>query len=154
MFLQRSFFLCYLSYKQFVFFRILLQETKRMNSLLNIFRLKCPVCHEGEFLESRPRLVFKFIRVRESCPTCKIRLKIEPSFYYGSMYVAYALGVFIMMVTTAIYWTLSDSFSVLYCFLWITGILVLLNSYINAWSKSIWASFFFKYNPRLAASKH
>ena len=124
-----------------------------MNTLLNIFKLKCPVCHQGEFLESRPRLLFKFIRVRETCPSCKTRLKIEPSFYYGSMYVAYALGVFIMMVTTGVYWAISDTFSVLYCFLWITGILLLFNSYINAWSKSIWASFFFKHKPNVVASK-
>ena len=115
-------------------------------TLVNIFRLKCPVCYRGEFLESRPRLFFKVIRVRGRCSNCQTRLKIEPSYYYGSMYVAYALGVGLMMITTFIYWSLSSSFSVLYCFLWIVGILLVLNAYLNAWSKAIWASFFFKKN--------
>jgi len=64
-----------------------------MLTLINIFRLKCPVCGKGEFLESRPRLFFKIIRVRDRCSSCQTGLKIEPSFYYGSMYVSYALGV-------------------------------------------------------------
>jgi len=115
-----------------------------MLTLINFFRLKCPVCGKGEFLESRPRLFFKIIRVRDRCSSCQTGLKIEPSFYYGSMYVSYALGVGLMLFTTFIYWSLSNSFSVLSCFLWIVGILLALNTYINAWSKAIWASFFFK----------
>lgn len=124
-----------------------------MKSLLNIFRLKCPVCHKGEFLQTQPRFFFKLIRVRESCTNCKTRFKIEPSFYYGSMYVSYALGVFLMMATTLIYWLWSNPFSVLHCFLWIVGVVLILNSYINAWSKLIWANFFFKYNSKQEQSE-
>ena len=83
----------------------------------------------------------------------KTRFKIEPSFYYGSMYVSYALGVFLMMATTLIYWLWSNPFSVLHCFLWIVGVVLILNSYINAWSKLIWANFFFKYNSKQEQSE-
>ncbi|RPG69750.1 MAG: DUF983 domain-containing protein [Flavobacteriaceae bacterium TMED120] len=124
-----------------------------MKSLLNIFRLKCPVCHKGEFLQTQPRFFFKLIRVRESCTNCKTRFKIEPSFYYGSMYVSYALGVFLMMATTLVYWLSSNPFSVLHCFLWIVGVVLILNSYINTWSKLIWANFFFKYNSKQEQSE-
>jgi hypothetical protein len=120
-----------------------------MKKLLSIFRLQCPCCHKGEFLESPPRPLFKIIRVREQCTHCPTRFKIEPSFYYGSMYVAYALGVALMLGVTLIYWVLSDSFSVGTAFLWISGILLIVSPYLNAWSKLIWANLFFHYQPDL-----
>ena len=79
-------------------------------TLVNLYRLGHPVCYRGEFLESRPHLFFKVIRVRDRCSNCQTRLKIEPSFYYGSIYVTFALGVGLMLITTIIYWSLSNSF--------------------------------------------
>ncbi len=125
-----------------------------MNTLLSILQLRCPVCHEGAFLESRPRPLFKIIRVREQCNHCQTKFKIEPSFYYGSMYVAYALGVALMLGVTLVYWLFSERFSVIAAFLWITGILLIVSPYLNAWSKLIWANFFFRYNPDLNKNTH
>jgi len=65
------------------------------------------------------------------------------------MYVAYALGVALMLGVTLLYWVLSDSFSVGAAFLLISGILLIVSPYLNAWSKLIWANFFFHYQPDL-----
>ena len=121
-----------------------------MQTLLSIFRLKCPKCHQGEFLENRPRPIFRLIRVREQCPVCQTRFKIEPSFYYGSMYVAYALGVAVMGALSVLYYLVSPEFSVLQLFMLIVGVLIVLGPYLNAWSKTIWANFFFSYDPSMA----
>jgi uncharacterized protein (DUF983 family) len=61
--------------------------------LYSIFKLKCPKCHEGEFFESRLYDLKKLGHVLEECPTCKTSYVPEPGFYFGAMYVSYALGV-------------------------------------------------------------
>jgi hypothetical protein len=70
------------------------------------------------------------------------------------MYVAYALGVALMLGVTLVYWLFSERFSVIAAFLWITGILLIVSPYLNAWSKLIWANFFFRYNPDLNNNTH
>ena len=123
-----------------------------MKSLLNIFRLKCLVCHKGELLQTQPIFFFKLIRVRESCTNCKTRFKLESAFTV--VYVCFlSFGSILMMATTLIYWLWSNPFSILYCFLWTVGVVLIFNSYINALSKLIWANFSFKYNSKLEQSE-
>lgn len=140
-------------HKQIYFLSIFVKQMHAMKKLYSIFRLQCPHCHRGEFLEKRPRPFWSWVRVRDSCPHCERPFKIEPSFYYGSMYVAYAIGVALMGLVTMIYFLSSKNFSVSRLFLLIVGVLVVLNPYINAYSKSIWANFFFAYNPALGGAK-
>lgn len=123
---------------------MLFPKGHKLNSILPI---KCPQCHKGNFLVHPVYNFLKLTRVRETCEHCGLHYKIEPSFYYGSMYVAYALGVAVMVATTLVYWLLSDAFSVLTSFLWVLGVLSILGPFINGYSKIIWANFFFKYNP-------
>jgi len=66
--------------------------------LYSILTIKCPQCHEGAFLERKVYDFSAFTKVRRSCPNCQLNYHVEPSFYYGSMYVAYALGVVLMML--------------------------------------------------------
>ena len=76
-FIQRSFLLVDLSHINF----IILVALKKPNKIaLEYFRLKCPVCNKGEFLQTQPLFFFKLIRVRESYTNCKTRFKIEPAF--------------------------------------------------------------------------
>ena len=65
------------------------------------------------------------------------------------MYVAYALGVALMLGVTLVYWLFSERFLVIAAFLSITGILLIVSPYLNTWSKLIWANFFFHYDSDL-----
>jgi uncharacterized protein (DUF983 family) len=116
------------------------------NKLYSIIFLKCPQCHEGEFLESHPYNLGNYNRVRETCPSCGLKYKIEPSFYYGSMYVSYAVGVAIGVAVFVLITLFGVELSVGGLFAAIVGALIMLMPWIGAVSKSIWANFFFKYN--------
>ena len=60
----------------------------------SIFRFKCPHCHEGDFFKSsNPYNLRSMSEANETCPNCGRKILIEPGFYYGAMYVSYALGV-------------------------------------------------------------
>jgi len=60
----------------------------------SIFNNKCPRCHEGEFFSHRLSLRFgDNLKIHEKCSSCGLKYMIEPSFFYGAMYVSYALTV-------------------------------------------------------------
>ncbi|MFM1879447.1 MAG: hypothetical protein RLZZ241_2313 [Bacteroidota bacterium] len=119
---------------------------RKGSKLFSILWLKCPRCHEGEFLESHPYNLSNFNRVRETCPSCGLKYKIEPSFYYGSMYVSYAVGVAVGVAVFVLITLLGIELSIGGLFATIVGTLIALMPWIGAVSKSIWANIFFKYN--------
>lgn len=42
--------------------------------------------------------MFKFSEMHSNCPNCNLRYEVEPGFWFGAMYVSYALTVGIMVV--------------------------------------------------------
>ena len=67
---------------------------KKGTKLYSILFNKCPKCHEGDFLKERNILKFyKAFDMHERCTKCGLKYMIEPSFFYGAMYVSYALTV-------------------------------------------------------------
>lgn len=119
---------------------------RKGSKLYSILFLKCPRCHEGAFLENHPYNLSSMNRVRESCPHCGLKYRIEPSFYYGSMYVSYAVGVAVGVAVYVLILLFGLDLGVGGIFASIVGVLILLMPWIGAVSKSIWANFFFKYD--------
>lgn len=67
---------------------------KKGNKLYSIFYNKCPQCQEGRFFKYGITLKLKNnLQVYENCESCGLKYMIEPSFFYGAMYVSYALTV-------------------------------------------------------------
>ena len=67
---------------------------KKGNKLYSIFYNKCPQCQEGRFFKYGITLKLKNnLQVYENCESCRLKYMIEPSFFYGAMYVSYALTV-------------------------------------------------------------
>ena len=67
---------------------------KKGSKLYSVFNNKCPQCHKGDFFEHSCTLnLKKNLNTYEFCDSCGLRYMIEPSFFYGAMYVSYALTV-------------------------------------------------------------
>ena len=118
--------------------------------LYSILFLKCPRCHQGDFLVTNPYNLSAFNKVRESCSKCELKYSIEPSFYYGSMYVSYAVGIAVAVAVFVLSRIFGLQLKILSLFLTIVITLVLAMPYIGAVSKSIWANIFFKYDKKIA----
>jgi uncharacterized protein (DUF983 family) len=123
---------------------------RKGSKLYSILYLKCPRCHDGEFLEAHPYVLGNFNKVKKRCPKCQLKYSLEPSFYYGSMYVSYAVGVAISITVYVLTLIFGLELSVAALFGLIVAVLVLLMPYIGAVSKSIWANIFFKYDKTMA----
>ena len=113
----------------------------------SILHIKCPRCHKGHFLKNKVYDFSSFVSVRKKCDNCQLNYHLEPSFYTGSMYVAYALGVAVMLLAIGCNYLLFPTFSFLRSFWSIIFLLSLLSPYLNALSKIIWANLFIKYDP-------
>jgi len=121
--------------------------------LLSVLRLKCPRCHKGDlFYSKNPYNFHQIDKMPEQCPVCGQRYWIEPGFYYGAMYISYALtvalsvAVFVAMIVLwhfDIKWYLGLNFSAI----------LLLFPFIFRLSRSIWIHIFVKYDPSKAHEK-
>lgn len=73
---------------------------KKGTKSYSVFHNKCPRCHEGDFFKYRlTYLPSKVTKLHENCPNCHLKYMLEPSFFYGAMYVGYAITVATCIVT-------------------------------------------------------
>ena len=67
---------------------------KKGTKLYSILTGSCPQCHqESMYVEKNPYNLKELYHMNEKCSQCGLQYKIEPSFFYGAMYVSYALTV-------------------------------------------------------------
>ena len=97
------------------------------------------------YVERNPYKFSKTLKMHDRCSHCDTKFKMEPSFFYGAMYVSYAVGVAISVATFIIaYFFIGLDRH--YTFFAIIGILALLLPIIVRISRNIWINFFMKYN--------
>ena len=116
------------------------------NKFYAIFRYKCPHCHEGQFfVDNNPYNLSKAGDILDECPVCHRRYTPEPGFYYGAMYVSYALAVATFVAayvaTIVLYPEASTGLTVGV----VLASLIFSSPYLYALSKTIWASLFMSY---------
>jgi len=71
---------------------------KKGTKVYSIFNNKCPKCQNGDFFVNSSPFNFKnVLKIYKNCPHCHFKYMIEPSFFYGAMYVTYALTVFMAL---------------------------------------------------------
>lgn len=118
---------------------------KKGTKLYSIIKGCCPHCHEGDFFTSHPYRLKSMGDVYDHCPTCKRSYHPEPGFYFGALYVSYALGcAFMISILVAIY-VLGLELSLLEKCVTVCAPWLLLTPKIHALSKIIWANFFINY---------
>ena len=121
---------------------------KKGNKLYSIFKAKCPRCHEGEFFAHK--FTFnpsKVTKLHDNCPNCNLKYMMEPSFFYGAMYVNYgltvALSVAIFVISSLIF-----SLSLLQCFAAIVIALLILAPLNLRLSRIIWINMFVHFDKK------
>ena len=59
---------------------------------------KCPRCRQGDIFKYPLKNVMKFGAMHDYCPHCGASFEPEPGFYFGAMFVSYALSVVLFVV--------------------------------------------------------
>ena len=115
------------------------------SKLYSIFTSTCPVCQSAKMYKKRnPYQLSDTLKMHDYCPNCDTKFKIEPSFFYGAMYVSYAVGVALAVAIFIIAY-LFIGIGRLNTFVVIVIMLILLLPIILRISRNIWINFFFRF---------
>lgn len=106
----------------------------------------CPKCHEESmYLNANPFNVLKIYAMHETCSHCKQVYKIEPSFFFGAMFVSYGLGVLIGIITFLVLHFVFQA-NLKTAFISIVVALILSNTLIMRMSRNIWINIFIHFD--------
>ena len=118
---------------------------KKGNKLYRILTGSRPRCNEESmYANNNPYMIGQIFKMHERCSNCKLKYKIEPSFFYGSMYVSYGVGIalcfclfFLIVVSSLINTIISIVISQI----------VIMPIFIRL-SRNIWINFFIQYETK------
>ena len=117
---------------------------KKGTKFYSILNNKCPKCHEGDFFVNKTPFKFKNnLKIYDHCSHCHLKYMIEPSFFYGAMYISYALTIAFSVAIFIINYFLG--FSLLTGFIAIIVILILLTPITMRLSRLIYINMFIHY---------
>ncbi|MEG2102683.1 MAG: DUF983 domain-containing protein, partial [Flavobacterium sp.] len=69
----------------------MLKKGSKLNSILTG---SCPKCQNESMYSDKNLLhLTNVLKMNENCSHCGFKYQIEPSFFYGAMYVSYGLNV-------------------------------------------------------------
>lgn len=123
---------------------------KKGSKLYSILTGTCPKCHE-ESMYAGKKLYnpSQTIKMNERCSCCNTKYKIEPSFFYGAMYVSYGVGsAFAVAAFVITYLLIGTNLKI--AFISIVATMILFMPVIMRISRNIWINFFFRYDPNAA----
>lgn len=119
---------------------------KKGTKLYSIVNGKCPKCHEGKFfvhgITFNPS---KITKIDDNCAVCNLKYMLEPSFFYGAMYVNYGITVAISVIVFLIA-KLGLELSLLHSFFSVLGTLVITAPLNLRLSRILWINMFVSYD--------
>ncbi|MBE7628548.1 DUF983 domain-containing protein [Tenacibaculum piscium] len=119
---------------------------KKGSKLYSIFNGKCPQCHEGDFFKHKMTLnPSKITQLHDNCPKCNLKYMMEPSFFFGAMYVNYGLAV-ALFVAIFIISKVFIGLTILQSFIAIVVVSLLLTPFTLRLSRIIWINIFISYD--------
>lgn len=119
---------------------------KKGTKLYSIFTGACPKCHqESMYLNKNPYILSDVIKMKDHCSYCNTKYRIEPSFFYGSMYVSYGIGIAFALAAFIISYLFLGS-SLMTAFITIVVTLIVFGPIIMRLSRNIWINLFMHYD--------
>ena len=129
------------------------EERKSRGYWSSVVGCHCPRCRDGKLFQHPTTISFKKnMLMNKTCPVCGQATEVEVGFYYGTSYVSYALTVGLSLISLGI-WALTIGLSTddNRFFIWMgvnAAVLILLQPWLMRFSRSLWISWFIKYDPK------
>ena len=122
----------------------MLKKGSKLNSILTG---SCPRCqNESMYLDKNPLHFSKLLKMNEKCSHCGLKYQIEPSFFYGAMYVSYGLNVALGVAAFIISYVILNS-SIKTAFISIIVSNVVLFPFVLRWARNVYINMFVSYDP-------
>ena len=123
-------------------------KSELMKILTTIYSMlfnKCSRCHQGDvFKHKNPYDLKNMFNMHHSCDHCHLVYEREPGFFYGAMYVSYALssGWFTIWY---VFQNLFLNLDTLGFVIGFSASIVVMIPLSIRWSRLIWLNFFYSY---------
>ncbi len=116
------------------------------NILYSVIWNKCPKCNKGDvFITNNAYDLKRFDKMHETCSCCAERFEKEPGYFYGAMYVSYALMVGWFVITWSINTFVIDV-STGYYLAFLISTTILFVPLTFRISRLLWMNFFVKFD--------
>jgi uncharacterized protein (DUF983 family) len=123
----------------------MLKKGSKLNSILTG---SCPKCQkESMYLDKNPLHLTKVLKMNDHCSHCGLKYQIEPSFFYGAMYVSYGLNVAVgiaAFIVSFVFFGVTIEQS----FLAIVISLIVLFPFVLRLSRNLYINMFVSYDPK------
>ena len=121
----------------------MLKKGSKLNSILTG---SCPKCHEESmYLDQNPYNLGNIYKMHEKCSHCGTKYSIEPSFFYGAMYVSYGLGVAFAVAAFIVSFVFFGS-TLMTSFIAIVITLIVMMPVIMRLARNIWINMFISFD--------
>ena len=122
------------------------------NILHSVVNNKCPKCHQGKVFSKNSAYDLKnLFKMEQVCDHCGERYEKEPGYFYGAMFVSYALSAIVFFIFLVLDFTfLHLGLSLL---LILIPAVLIFSPVTFRWSRLIWLNLFIKYDPSIAVRK-
>lgn len=122
--------------------------------IYSIFTGACPKCHQESMYENKnPYALSDVLKINEKCSHCDTKYRLEPSFFYGSMYVSYGVGIAFAVAAFVISYVFLNT-SLMTAFISIIGTLIVFGPIIMRLSRNIWINMFMNYDKNALTRKN
>jgi uncharacterized protein (DUF983 family) len=126
----------------------MLKKGSKLNSILTG---TCPKCqNESMYVDKNPLNLANVLKMNVKCSHCGLTYQIEPSFFYGAMYVSYGLNVAIGIAAFLVSYLFFNA-SLKTAFIVIIATLIVTFPFVLRWSRNIYINMFVKYDPNFKA---
>lgn len=120
-----------------------------MNPIVySMFKNKCPRCHQGDVFVNHKPFSRQFDQMHTHCAHCELKYEKEPGFFYGAMYVSYAMMVAVFVTLWVLNIWIFHLDSVPFIFLVLGGIVGMMTMVFRG-ARLLWMNFFIRYNKEL-----
>ncbi|PBJ11895.1 DUF983 domain-containing protein [Flavobacterium sp. ACN6] len=123
----------------------MLKKGSKLNSILTG---SCPKCqNESMYEDKNPLHLTKVLKMNENCSHCGFRYQIEPSFFYGAMYVSYGLNVAVGIAAFIVSFVFFGA-TIEQSFIAIILTLVVLFPFVLRLARNLYINMFVSYDPK------
>jgi uncharacterized protein (DUF983 family) len=123
----------------------MLKKGSKLNSILTG---SCPKCQkESMYSDKNPLHLTKVLKMNDNCSHCGLKYQIEPSFFYGAMYVSYGLNVAVGIAAFIVSFVFFGA-SIEQSFIAIVITLILLFPFVLRLSRNLYINMFISYDPK------
>ena len=133
-------------------------EKPHRSYVSSVLGCRCPRCRQGKLFKNPVSISLKKnMQMHERCPVCGQPTDIEVGFYYGTGYVSYLVALLISALCFFIWWIIIGfSFTDNRFLYWIISnavLLIVLQPWLMRFSRSLWISWFVRYEPNWEENK-